>query len=206
MILLFNHIPVSLQGKVNAFITKVKKAYGSEFYNVQGNYWKGDQLSVDSLFPNWILNEYYDDTLNAPIITIIKNYLRWLMSPTLGYGTQPDWKNLRNPLRVSSVFLEALAEYYFPNADFSSDSLNSILPNIRFFAVKADTNYFDKKGTPEAIKYVLTSLIAMDYNTTVVKYSGPGIITIIGNVDEKYKSFLNEYVYPAGVIVNYQSP
>ena len=128
------------------------------------------------------------------------------MSPTLGYGAQPDWKYLRHPLFCSPVFLEALAEYYFPGADFSTTELNPILNNIRKFAIKADSNYFDKKGTPEAIKYVLTSLFEMDYNTTKVNYSSPGIIVIIGNVNDNYKSFLNEYVYPAGVIVNYQAP
>lgn len=206
MILLFNHLPVTIQGKVNAFLTKVKKAYGSEFYNVQGNYWKGDQLSVDSLFPNWILSEYSTNTLNAPVVTIVKNYLRWLMSPTLGYGAQPEWKYIRHPLLCSSIFLEALAEYYFPGADFSTTELNPILQNIRKFAIKADTNYFDIKGTPDAIKYVLTALLDMDYNSTKVIYSGPGIITVVGNVNENYKNFLNQYVYPAGTIVNYTSP
>jgi hypothetical protein len=205
MILLFNHIPVTLQGKVDAFLAKVKAAYGSEFYNLQGKYWKGDDLSVDSLFPDWIINQYKSNSLNAPVVTIVKNYLRWLLSVDYGYGAQADWQTIRDPFHMHSIFLEALAEYYFPGADFASDELSSILPNIRRFAVKADLHYFNMKGTPTAIKYVLTTLLGMSYNTTIVSYSSPGIITITGNVNNNYKEFLKTYVYPAGVIVNYQS-
>lgn len=205
MILLFNHIPVTLQGKIDAFVKKVKAAYGSEFYNIQGKYWKGDKLTVESLFPEWILKEYNDNSSDVIIVTIIKNYLRWLMSTEYGYGAQPEWKDARNPLKMHSIFLEALAEYYFPGADFGSDELRPILSNIRKFGLKADSHYFDCKGTPNAIKHVLVTLFGMDYTTTIVNYSSPGIITIIGNVNDNYKSFLNEHVYPAGVIVNYQS-
>lgn len=203
MILLFNHIPVTITGKINAFLSKVKKAYGSEFYNIQGSYWKGDKLSVISLFPDWIMKEYNKNSSNVLIVTIVKNYMRWLMSAKYGYGAQPEWKTIRDPLAMDSIFLEALAEYYFPGADFSSDELSPILPNIRKFAIKADANYFDCKGTPAGIKYVLTTLFNMNYDTTLVVYTSPGIINVFGTVDNNYKSFLNTYVYPAGVIVNY---
>lgn len=205
MILLFNHIPVTLQGKINAFISKVKSAYGSEFYNIQGKYWKGDKLTIESLFPDWLVKEYKDDPSNVLIVTIIKNWLRWLMSTEYGYGAQPEWKNIRNPLLLDSTMLEALAEYYFPGADFNSEALLPILPNIRNFGVKADSHYFDCKGTASAIKYVLVTLMDMNYSTTIVNYTSPGIITITGNVDDNYKTFLNEHVYPAGTIVNYVS-
>ena len=133
MILLFNHIPVTLPAKVDVFISRLKSNLGSDFYNIQGKYWKGDQLTVESLFPNWILQKYNDLPSNAPVVSIIKNYLRWLMSIDYGYGAQPEWKTIRDPIHMHSIFLQALAEYYFPGADFASDSLSPILNNIRNF-------------------------------------------------------------------------
>ena len=106
---------------------------------------------------------------------------------------------------MNSVFLEALADYYFPGCDFSGE-LNPILPNIRNFAIKADFHYFERKGTTEAIRWVLISLLGMDYNTTKVETAASGIIKITGDVPEVYKSFLNTYVYPAGNQILYVSP
>jgi hypothetical protein len=204
MILLLNHLPVSLAGKIEKLVQLAKEKYGSEFYNIQGNYWKGDQLTIESLFPSWIIKEANDSPSTVNITVLIKNYLRWLLSIEYGYGAQLEWNTIRSPLLMNSIFLEALADYYFSGCDFSGD-LAPILPNIRKFAIKADTHYFDKKGTPEAIKWVLTSLFGMNYNTTQVQTSSPGFIRITGNVPEGYKPFLEYYVIPAGTNVSYVS-
>jgi hypothetical protein len=204
MILLFNHIPVELDGKIGEMVRRAKAAYGSEFYNVQGYYWKGDDLTIESLFPSWILKEYNSNASNVNIIPIIKNYLRWLFSIEYGYGAQLEWTELRTPLLMNDIFLEALADYYFPDCDFSGN-LNPILQNIRKFGIKADTHYFDRKGTSDAIFWVLTSLFGMDYDTTSVDTIASGIIQITGNVPSEYKSFLEYYVIPAGNTVIYVS-
>jgi hypothetical protein len=201
MILLLNHLPVSLPVKIQKLVETAQKAYGSEFYNVAGYYWKGDELTIQSLFPSWILREANtDSTVN--ITVIIKNYLRWLYSIEYGYGAQLEWKTLRSPLLMNPIFLEALADYYFPGSDFSGD-LNPILPNIRKFAVKADTHYFDVKGTPTAIKWVLTALFGLDYATTTVQTVSSTVIQISGTVPSQYRSFLEQYVIPAGMRVIY---
>lgn len=205
MILLFNHLPVSLQGKINKLVQLAKQTYGSEYYNVQGNYWKGDQLTLQSLFPSWILKEANSDS-TVNITVIIKNYLRWLFSIEYGYGAQLEWNTIRSQLLMNSVFLEGLADYYFPGCDFSTD-LSSVLPNIRKFGVKADTHYFDVKGTPQAIKWVLTSLFGYSYDTVLVQTSAPGQlqITVNGSIPDAYKTFLQYYVIPAGTAVTYVS-
>jgi hypothetical protein len=204
MILLLNHLPVSLTGKISKLVELAKEKYGSEFYNIQGNYWKGDNLTIESLFPSWIVREATDRPTEVNITVLIKNYLRWLFSIEYGYGAQLEWNTLRSPLLMNSIFLEALADYYFSGCDFSGD-LAPILPNIRKFAIKADTNYFDKKGTPDSIKWVLTSLFGLSYSTTKVVTTAPGFIQITGNVPEAYKPFLNYYVIPAGTVVTYVS-
>jgi hypothetical protein len=204
MILLFNHLPVSLDVKIKKFIEIVKQTYGSEFYNTQGYYWKGDDLTIESLFPSWIVQEAKNRPDEVNITVLIKNYLRWLYSIEYGYGAQLDWATLRCPIYMNSVFLEALADYYFPGCDFSGD-LNAILPNMRKFAIKADSHYLEHKGTPKAIKWVLTSLFGLNYSTTLVQTTAPGFIQITGNVPESYKSFLNTYVIPAGTQVSYVS-
>lgn len=203
MILLFNHIPVSLGVKVQQLISKAKRLYGSDFYDVQGNRWKGDQLTVESLFPDWVVKAASDDPSSTVVVVLIKNYLRWLMSAKYGYGANPEWSAIRDPLKMDDVFLEALAEYYFPNADFGSEPLSNILPNIRKFAIKADDNYFVKKGTPEGIKYALTCLFGLDPSTTKVTYTSIGIITITSSLDPSYRDFVNNYLVPGGVIVIY---
>jgi len=205
MILLLNHLPVSLQGKIQKLVDLAKQKYGSEFYNVQGNYWKGDQLTIESLFPSWILRQANNDS-TVNITTIIKNYLRWLFSIEYGYGAQLEWNTIRSPAYMNSIFLEALADYYFPECDFSSD-LSSVLPNIRKFAIKADSHYFDVKGTPSAIKWVLTSLFGYAYDSTIVQTTSPGLLTITvnGSIPNAYKTFLEYYVIPAGTVVTYVS-
>jgi hypothetical protein len=203
MILLLNHIPVSLPVKLQKLVERAIASYGSEFYNVQGYYWKGDQLTIESLFPTWILKQANTDS-SVNITVIIKNYLRWLFSIEYGYGAQLEWSTLRSPLLMNKVFLEALADYYFPGSDFSGD-LATILPNIRNFGIKADTNYFDVKGTPQAIKWVLTALFGLNYDTTLVQTVSPTLLKITGNVPGSYRAFLNEHVIPAGMQVIYVS-
>jgi hypothetical protein len=205
MILLFNHQPVSLPVKIQKLIDLAKSQYGSEFYNVQGNYWKGDQLTIESLFPSWILKEANTDS-TVKIDILIKNYLRWLFSIEYGYGAQLEWNNIRCPVSINPIFLEALADYYFSGCDFSKD-LNSVLPNIRKFAIKSDTNYFDRKGTPDAIKWVLTSLFGYSYDTTTVQTIASSIlqIKVAGTIPTAYKTFLEYYVVPAGTNIQYVS-
>ena len=204
MLLLLNHLPVSVEGKIEKLIQLAKAQYGSEFYNIYGFYWKGDQLTIESLFPSWIIKQANARPTEVNITGLVKNYLRWLLSIEYGYGAQLEWNTLRSPLLMNSIFLEALADYYFSGCDFSGD-LAPILPNIRKFAIKADTNYFDKKGTPESIKWVLTSLFGMNYATTLVQTTSPGFVRITGNVPAAYKPFLEYYVIPAGTVVIYVS-
>lgn len=204
MILLFNHLPVSIKGKINQLVQKALLAYGSDFYNVEGSRWKGDQLTTESLFPDWVYKASTEDSNNSIIVSLIKNYLRWLMSVEHGYGANPEWSNIRDPNAMNSIFFEALAEYYFPGADFGSAPLSTILPNIKRFALKVDDSYFIKKGTPEGIKYALTCLFDLDPTTTFVVYSSPGIITITSSLNSSYRSFVNTYIAPAGVVVIYQ--
>jgi hypothetical protein len=104
---------------------------------------------------------------------------------------------------MNSIFLQGLAEYYFPGADFGSSPLATILPNIRRFAIKADDCYLSRKGTAGAIEYLLTALFGLDPATTAVNYSNPGIITITSTLDSSYRDFINNHVVPAGVIVIY---
>jgi hypothetical protein len=204
MILLFNHLPVSIKGKIDKLVQKAILAYGSDYYDVQGSRWKGDQLTTQSLLPDWVYKASIEDSSNSIIVTLIKNYLRWLMSVEHGYGATPEWSSIRDAQAMDSIFLEALAEYYFPGADFGSDPLSNILPNIRRFSIKIDDNYFAKKGTPDGIKYALTCLFGLNPTTTSVVYSSPGIITISSSLDSSYRDFVNTYIAPAGVIVLYQ--
>lgn len=203
MILLFNHIPVSLDVKIQKLVQKAKDTYGSDFYDVDGSRWLGDQLSVESLFPAWIIKEASVDSSNNVVVVLIKNYLRWLMSVDYGYGANPEWSNIRDPQAFNSIFLEALAEFYFPNADFGSEPLSNILPNIRKFAIKTDDSYFVKKGTIEGIKYALVTLFDLDPTSTNVVYTAPGIITITSTLDSSYRDFVNNYLIPCGVVVIY---
>jgi hypothetical protein len=207
MILLFNKIPVTLGRKVNEAVLRAQALYGSDFYNYKGQYWFGDNLTTDSLFPNWILNEAQSDPSNVTIVQIVKSYLRWLYSEKYGYGGKVDWETIHNPQAINDKFLQALAYSYFPNEDFSStSSLYDILPNIKKFAIQADVNYFDIKGTLKAIKYAITTLLAISPSQCTVQTGSPGFIIVKANIPEKYKPFLNREVYPAGMQIIYQSP
>ena len=141
--LFFTNLSVSLEYKLNLLLQRVKDAYGSEFYNVDGNYWNGDKLTVDSLFPDYILKEYKENPSKVRIIPIIKNYLRWLFSMEYGYGAYVNWENIRCGFFMDNKLLEGLAEFYFPGEDFASSDLNDILPNIRRFSLQVDLNYLN---------------------------------------------------------------
>ena len=203
--LFFTNLPVKLEYKIEKLVERVIADMGSEYYNVQGSYGKGDQLAVDALFPDYILREYKNYPDKVKIIPLVKNYLRWLFSLEYGYGAYVQWEYIRTGLLMDEKLLQGLAETYFPGEDFSSNDLNDILLNIRKFSVNVDSSYFNIKGTPESIKYVLVALLGMPYNTTKVFTYSNCVIKIIGNVPEKYKPFLNRSVYPVGISIIYES-
>lgn len=207
MILLFNHIPVSLERKINELIVLAKNEYGSDFYNVNGEYWKGDDLTIQALFPNWVIEESEADPDNVTIVQIIKSYLRWLFSLEYGYGAYIEWESIHSPQKLNTKLLQGLADMYFPGADFTDSSvLSDLLPNLKRFAINVDANYFNKKGNPAGIKYLLTALLDLPQDACTVQTGSPGFIIVRANVPEKYKPFLNEHVYPAGTIILYENP
>lgn len=208
MILLFNSQPVTELVKIERLFDRAKSLYGSDFYDIKTTNWLGDQLTIESLFPNWIMESYNDDPSNVLVVPIIKNYLRWLFSLEYGYGAQLDWENIRSPLTVNPIFLEAFADFYFPGADFSQSPLKEVLPNIRQFLTRADCNYYNLKGTPTAIKYLICSLLGFNWDDVEVYTAGAATIQI--NVTSGlnsgllvYQSFLEEYVFPIGVNIIY---
>ena len=106
MILLFNNIPVTESYKIEKMVEKAKTLYASEFYNVEGFKFLGDDLTIESLFPNWIIKKYETNPSDVLVVPIIKNYLRWLLSIDQGYGAQLEWENLRVPIYCNSIFLK----------------------------------------------------------------------------------------------------
>ena len=207
MILLFNKIPVSLEIKIEEMVNSVRSTLGSDFYNLNGTPWFGDKLTVKSLFPNWIYKESQEDPSNVLFVQIIKSYLRWLFSEEYGYGGKVDWENIQCPFTIKDKFLEALAQKYFPYEDFSESSdLYDLLPNLKKFAIESDKNYFNLKGTNIGIRYLLTTLINLPLSECDVQTGSPGFIIVRANVPEKYKSFLNRSVYPAGTYIIYETP
>jgi len=214
MILLFNNQPVSLNGKISYLKDRIALLAGSNqentfrVFNTDNTPWLGDELTIESLFPQWIIKEYNNNPTNVTIITIIKNYMRWLLSQDFGYGAQLNWENIRVPLYANSLFLEAYTDFYFPNADFSQEPLSNILPNVRQFSVSARKSYFNIKGSPRAIKYLICSLFGFQWNDVIVKQSSPCIMNISmasaqSSYLNQYKPFLETYVIPAGIVVNY---
>jgi hypothetical protein len=208
MILLFGNIPVTESYKIQKMVEKAQSTYASDFYDVSTNRWLGDELTVKSLFPSWILKEYEADTSNVLVVPLIKNYLRWLYSIDYGYGAQLEWENLRVPLYTNQIFLEAMADFYFPGADFASEPLSTVLPNIRKFAVWAKPEYWDKKGTIDSFYYLISTLLGIPWNQIAITNSGPCAFTIkVGSSYYsdflEYDSFLQNHVYPAGMTVIY---
>ncbi len=204
--LFFNRLPVSIAQKVELLFQKALQQYGSELYNVGKDKFIGDNLTVESLFPEWITQAYDSNTSNVTIVPIVKQYLRWLFSMKYGYGAYIPWETLRSPMYMPTELLEGLAELYFPGEDFSSDDLSDILPNIPKFSIQVDYQYFGKKGTPKGIHYVLTTLMGYDYETTEVISFSNSVIKIIANVSENHKAFLERSVIPAGMVVIYEAP
>lgn len=214
MILLFNYQPVSINGKISYLKDRIAVLAGSNqentfrILNNDNTPWLGDELTIESLFPQWIIKEYDNNPNNVTIIPIIKNYMRWLLSQDFGYGAQLNWENIRVPLYANSLFLEAYADFYFPNADFSQEPLASILTNIRQFSVGARKNYFNIKGTPRAIKYLICSLFGFQWDDVIVAQSTAstlniGMASAQSSYLDQYKPFLETYVIPAGIVVNY---
>jgi len=207
MILLFNKIPVSLERKVAEFVNIVKAAYGSDFYDVEGTRWLGDNLTTESLFPQWIIQNYKEDSDNVAVVQLFKSYLRWLFSVEYGYGAAIPWENMSSVQKVPEKLMLGFADFYFPGADFSSGSdLNDLIPNLKKFILLAEQNYVNNKGTSKAIKYLLTTLLGISQDSCTVQTGSPFFIIVRANVPEKYKTFLNTYVYPAGSIVIYEAP
>jgi hypothetical protein len=202
----FNRLRVSVEQKVDLLFKKALQQYGSEIYNVGKNKFIGDNLTVESLFPEWINQEYKNNSDNVTIVPIIKQYLRWLFSIKYGYGAYISWENLRSPVLMQEELLEGLAEMYFPGEDFSSDELSDILSNIPKFSIQVDSQYFGKKGTPKSIHYVLTTLLNYDYETTQVISFSNSVIKIIADVSDNHKGFLERSVIPAGMVVIYEAP
>jgi hypothetical protein len=205
MILLFNKIPVKLNKKIELMISKVKSILGSEFFNVQGSRWFGDKLTTNSLFPKWIIKKSNDDPNSVLIVQIIKSYQRWLFDVERGYGAAVPWETIHVPHKLSDKMLLGLADLYFPEQDFSSDNLKPLLPNLKVFSLKVEENYFRKKGTPDAIQYLLITLLGLPYDLCEVVTGSPGFIIVRANVPDQYKDFLNKSVYPAGMKIIYES-
>jgi hypothetical protein len=208
MILLLNNLTTSLNTKIGILTENAESTVGSDYFHSFEKPWLGDELTVESLFPSWIVKEYNSHPNSVTIVPIIKNYLRWLFSIEYGYGAQLNWENLRVPLFVNDIFLEAYADFYFPEADFSQTPLNAILPNIRNFLIKSDANYFDCKGTEGSIKYAISTLLQIPWNSIVInslKYSSLEIkvATAYSTKIQTYKTFLEKYIIPAGTSINY---
>jgi len=209
MITIYSNQPVSLATKSALSKEVIATQLGSDTYDTTNTPWFGDLLTVESLFPQWILKEYENNPTNVTIVPVIKNYFRWLFSLEYGYGAQLNWENIRVPLYMNSIFLEALADFYFPGADFSQAPLSSILPNIRTFATKIDANYFNIKGLPESIKYVLCGLLGFGYTdvyVTTTTYCSIQIQVTAAQYDAllEYEAFLATYIIPAGTVVTYE--
>jgi len=208
MILFFNSQPVSEQVKISYLIERAKELYGSDFYDIDDSYWFGDNLTVRALFPSWIMDAYEKEPNTVLVIPIIKNYLRWLFSLEYGYGAQLNWETLRYSLKTNSKFLEAYADFYFPDVDFSQEPYASILPNIRKFLINADANYFNEKGTPQATKYLICTLLGFDWDSVDVFTVNAAVIqvnTTSANSErlKQFRPFLEEHVLPAGMSVIY---
>lgn len=205
MILLFNKLPVKLKRKIEIIVSLASQALGSNFYDIAGSRWMGDKLTIESLFPKWILKKAKDDPSNVLIVQIIKSFQRWLFDVDRGYGAAVPWEKIHVPNKLNDKLLIGIADLYFPRADFSQTEFSDILPNLKRFSINVDVNYFSKKGTPEGIKYVLVNLLDIPYESCEVMSGSPGFVIIRANVPEKYKNFLDKCVYPAGIKIIYET-
>lgn len=207
MIIFFSTQPASVNGKINALIERAKTLYNSDYYDIENEKWLADKLTIESLFPSWIVKAAEDNS-EVLVTKIVKNYMRWLLSLEHGYGAQLDWEKIRTIPLANEIFLEAYIDFYFPGADFSQQNFSSLIPNVRKFAINADANYFNVKGTPQAIRYLISNLLGIPWDSVLVSTSTASIITIkvdSGYYDTilNYKNFLETYVVPAGVSVIY---
>jgi hypothetical protein len=208
MILFFNAQPVTEEIKIQKLLARAQELYGSDYFVTQNTRWLGDNLTIDSLFPSWILKEYDENPDNVLVIPIVKNYLRWLFSLDYGYGAQLEWETIRCGLYTNSVFLEAWADFYFNGADFSSSPLKEKLKNIRKLSIQADNNYFNIKGTPAGIKYAICTLFDFSVEDIKVSTANSGIMNINTTSSKmtelkQYQSFIEEHLVPAGISVIY---
>jgi hypothetical protein len=207
MILFFGNQAATEQGKINALIERAKSLYNSDYYDIQNEKWLGDKLTIESLFPSWIVKEAENDS-NVLITKIIKNYIRWLLSLEYGYGAQLDWEKIRTIPLANDIFSEAYLDYYFPGANFNKTGFIDIIPNVKKFAINSDANYFNIKGTPQAVKYLICNLLGFPWDSVVVSTSTSSVMAI--KIDSSYydnlmvyKSFLETYAIPAGISVLY---
>lgn len=205
MILLFNNIPVKLKRKVEIMISTAQSVLGSEFFNVAGSRWLGDKLTIESLFPKWIIKKSEESPSEVLIVEFIKSYQRWLFDVERGYGAAVPWEKIHAPNQIPNKLLLGLADLYFPSFDMSTSDFTEVLPNLKRFSIKAEENYFRIKGSPQAIQYLLISLLGLSYDACEVVTGSPGFLIVRGDVPEKYKPFLNKCVYPAGMKVLYES-
>lgn len=209
MILILGNQVLNVDGKAKFTTQLVQQELGSDFYDTDATPWLGDLLGTEALLPQWLLQAYQNDPSNVTLIPFIKYYFRWLFSQEYGYGAQLNWENIRVPLYMNSIFLEALGNFYFPGMDFSTTPYKEILPNIRKFSTKVDANYFNIKGTENAIKYAITALLGFSWDDVFVLNTSPSNVQIqiratkLQNLKE-YDTFLAQYVIPAGVIVEYK--
>lgn len=205
MILLFNNIPVKLKRKVEIMISTAQSILGSEFFNTSGSRWLGDNLTIESLFPKWIIKKANENPSDVLIVQFIKSFQRWLFDLDHGYGAAVPWETIHVPQKIPNKLLLGLADLYFPRFDMSGEDYSDILPNLKKFSIKVEENYFRKKGSPEAIQYLLITLLGIPYGSCEVVSGSPGFLIVRANVDSKYKDFLNKCVYPAGITVLYES-
>lgn len=207
MIIFFSTQPATVDGKINALIARAKSLYNSDYYDIENEKWLADKLTIESLFPSWIVKAAEDNS-DVLVTKIVKNYMRWLLSLEYGYGAQLDWEKIRTIPLANEIFLEAYLDYYFPGADFSQQNFVSLIPNVRKFAINADANYFNIKGTPAAIRYLISNLLGIPWDSVLVFTSTSAVMTIkvaAGYYDTLmlYKNFLETYVIPAGISVIY---
>lgn len=206
MILLFNNLPIKLKRKVEIMISTAQSVLGSEFFNTAKSRWLGDNLTVESLFPKWIIKKANENPSEVLIVQLIKSFQRWLFDLERGYGAAVPWETIHVPHKISDKLLLGLADMYFPRFDLSGTDFSEILPNLKKFSIKVEENYFRIKGSPQAIQYLLITLLGVPYDACEVVIGSPGFLIVRANVDEKYKPFLNKCVYPAGMTVLYESP